>query len=190
MDYKVNPGKKIDSDAVSEDVLNRKRKYDLLIDAHSADLYRYAHWKCRDRLQAEEVMQETFLRAWRSIDKLRDASASKAWLFTIFRREYARQFERKQLAYQDVENMDTVSNVHRDFDTSPEAFALRRALASLSEDYREPLVMQVLGGYSCEEIAKELDISASAVMTRLFRARKQLRDILEKDDIRFNQVNK
>ena len=186
----MNSGKNTGDDAVSKDVSNRKQKYDLLIQAHSADLYRYAYWKCRDRLQAEGVMQETFLRAWRSIDKLRDASASKAWLFTIFRREYARQFERKQLAYQDVENMDTVSNLHRDMDTSPEAFALRRALASLSEDYREPLIMQVLGGYSCEEIAEELNISASAVMTRLFRARKKLRDILEKDEIRYNEGGK
>ena len=86
--------------------------------------------------------------------------------------------------------MDTVSNAHRDLDTSPEAFALRRALESLSADYREPLIMQVLGGYSCEEIAQELDISASAVMTRLFRARKKLREILENDDIKFSEVSK
>jgi RNA polymerase sigma-70 factor (ECF subfamily) len=61
------------------------------------------------------------------------------------------------------------------------AFVLRRALAGLSEDYREPLLLQVLGGFSCDEIADTLGISASAVMTRLFRARKQMRDLIGDD---------
>ena len=64
------------------------------------------------------------------------------------------------------------------YDDSAEAFALRNALKRLPEDYREPLEMQVLGGFSCDEIAGMLDISSSAVMTRLFRARKKMRQLL------------
>ena len=55
---------------------------------------------------------------------------------------------------------------------------LRRALEELPEEYREPLVLQVIGGYSTEEIADQLGIKAGAVMTRLFRARKKLREML------------
>lgn len=168
----------IDQDQVNYDMLDKKRKYALLIEAHSQDLYKYALWLCKDKNMAEDVMQEAFLRAWKSLDSLREAKAAKGWLFTIFRREHARQFERKQFQYTDVEEMDTLADAHMGYDDRPEAFALRNALKRLPEDYREPLEMQVLGGFSCDEIASILDISASAVMTRLFRARKKMRQIL------------
>ena len=158
--------------------MDKKRKYALLIEAHSQDLYRYAMWLCKDSNMAEDVMQEAFLRAWKSLDSLREAKAAKGWLFTIFRREHARQFERKQLQYSDVESMDTLADNQIGYDNSPQAFALRAALKRLPVEYREPLEMQVLGGFSCEEIASILDISASAVMTRLFRARKKMRQQL------------
>lgn len=174
----TNSGKEIDSDQVNYDMMDKKRKYALLIEAHSQDLYKYALWLCKDRNMAEDVMQEAFLRAWKSLDSLREAKAAKGWLFTIFRREHARQFERKQFDYKDVEQMDTIADGNMGYDDRPEAFALRNALTKLPQEYREPLEMQVLGGFSCDEIAIILDISSSAVMTRLFRARKKMRQIL------------
>lgn len=157
---------------------SRQEKYEILIDGLSGDLYRYAYWMCRDRVQAEELVQETFLRAWKAIDSLREADSAKAWLFTIFRREYARQFERKRLEIKDIEDLGELPLAAPGHDTSTEAFVLRQALAKLSEDYREPLILQVLGGFSCDEIAATLGISSSAVMTRLFRSRKQMRELL------------
>jgi len=166
------------SDQVSNDMADKKRKYALLIEAHSKDLYKYALWLCKDKNMAEDVMQEAFLRAWKSLDSLREPKAAKGWLFTIFRREHARQFERKQFKYKDVEHMDTIEDARMGYDDRPEAFALRNALKRLPVEYREPLEMQVLGGFSCKEISSILDISSSAVMTRLFRARKKMRQIL------------
>ena len=163
---------------VNRDMISKKRKYALLIEAHSQDLYRYALWLCKDRNMAEDVMQEAYLRAWKSLDSLREAKAAKGWLFTIFRREHARQFERKQFQYSDVESMDTIADNEMGYDSRPEAFALRIALKKLPNDYREPLEMQVIGGFTCAEIAEILDISPSAVMTRLFRARKKMRELL------------
>ena len=171
-------GNEIDQEQVNYNMMDKKRKYALLIEAHSQDLYKYALWLCKDKNMAEDVMQEAFLRAWKSLDSLREAKAAKGWLFTIFRREHARQFERKQFDYKDVEHMDTIADANMGYDDRPEAFALRNALTKLPQDYREPLEMQVLGGFSCDEIASILDISASAVMTRLFRARKKMRQIL------------
>lgn len=65
-----------------------------------------------------------------------------------------------------------------DYDTSIEAFVLRQALAKLPDIYREPLVLQVIGGYSIEEIAQQLGLSKGAVMTRVHRARQKLRETL------------
>ncbi len=157
---------------------SRHTKFDALVNSHSSDLFRYAYWLCRDREQAEDLVQETCMRAWLALDNLRDAKTAKSWLFTILRRENARRFERKQPDMASgVDIRDVAGQVG--YDTSTEAFALRRALARLAVDYREPLVLQVLGGFSCDDIAAMLELSRSAVMTRLFRARKQLREMLE-----------
>lgn len=181
--------KKSAPDPVSVDMGKpRQEKFEILVEGLSGDLYRYAYWMCRDRVQAEELVQETFLRAWKGIDSLREADSAKAWLFTIFRREYARQFERKRLEMRDVEDLGELPSGKAGFDTSTEAFVLRRALARLPEDYREPLILQVLGGFSCEEIADTLGISSSAVMTRLFRSRKQMRELLGDDAARHSEV--
>lgn len=166
---------------VTKTMRNKREKYRLLIESHSQDLYKYALWLCKDKTMAEDVMQETYLRAWKSLDSLREAKAAKGWLFTIFRREHARQFERKQLPYTDVEMMDTIGDERLGYDDSAQAFALRSALKKLDDDYRQPLEMQVLGGFTCDEIATIMNISSSAVMTRLFRARKRMRQLLGVD---------
>ena len=152
-------------------------RFEALVHAYSPDLYRYACWLCRDRNMAEDLVQETFLRAWRAVESMRDVRAAKAWLITILRREHARQFERKQPNFEDV---DTHSLVAWDNDDKrTEAVVLRRAIASLPIEYREPLILQVLGGYSTAEIGDLLDLSRGAVMTRVFRAKQKLRRILE-----------
>lgn len=167
---------------------SRQEKYEILIDGLSADLYRYAYWMCRDRMQAEELVQETFLRAWKALHTLREADSAKAWLFTIFRREYARQFERKRLETQDMDDLGELPAAKAGHDTSTEAFVLRQALAELPQEYREPLILQVLGGFTCDEIAAMLGISSSAVMTRLFRSRKRMRELLGEDTSRQSGV--
>ena len=63
---------------------------------------------------------------------------------------------------------------------------LRQGIMELAPKYREPLLMQVVLGYSCKEISETLDISKSAVMTQLFRAREQLKSQLRKDGVTGN----
>ena len=75
--------------------------------------------------------------------------------------------------------VDAVGDPHHDYDTSTEAFVLRRALERLDPAYREPLLLQVLHGYSQKEIAAHLGISTAGAGTRLFRARQKLRQLLE-----------
>ena len=69
-------------------------------------------------------------------------------------------------------------------DTRAEAFVMRRALAGLSNEYREPLLLQVIGGFSCKEIGQLLELNTNTVLTRLFRARKTLREQLADSDKR------
>ncbi|MFT5788455.1 MAG: RNA polymerase sigma-70 factor (ECF subfamily) [Shewanella sp.] len=172
------------STAVSSDMVSKQRRYDSLVRALHTDIYRYGYWLCGDKHVAEDITQETFLRAWRSLDSLKDEKAAKAWLITILRRENARRFERKQFNYSDVEQEfieDTFSSSTEDH---AEQHLLQRQISKLELEYREPLLLQVIGGFSGEEIAKILDLNRNTVMTRLFRARNQLKDALEQPTIR------
>lgn len=166
---------------------NRQAKFDALVDIVHVDLYRYAHWRCRDRLLAEDLVQETLLRAWKNIGQLKSAQAAKAWVFMIFRREFARQLERGRL---DLVDMALVGEYELPSTASGSGdLALREALARLDSKYSEPLVLQVLGGFSCSEIAGITNLSETAVMTRLFRARKQLRELLGDDSVSARDVS-
>lgn len=154
----------------------RDREFEEAVRAHSSDLFRYAYWLCRDRSRAEDIVQEALARAWKSWDALRDRAAAKSWLFSIVRREHLRCFERKALDMddRDVEDLDVPTDCRMDV-----AMDVREALAALPVSLREPLVMQVLGGFSCAEIASLLETTEGAVMTRLTRARQALRRLIE-----------
>jgi RNA polymerase sigma-70 factor (ECF subfamily) len=156
------------------------RQFDQTVRAYSADLYRYAYWLTRDRFTAEELVQETFARAWKSWGSLDDLGAVKSWLISILRNERARLYERKQLdiSDDDPQELDVASPI-----APPGAhLELEQMVESLPAAYREPLLLQVLGGYGCDEIAAMLDTTVGAVMTRLTRARQALRANLETSD--------
>lgn len=160
---------------------NKRTAFDQLVRRLSPDLYRFAYWLSRDEALAQDLVQESFLRAWRSLADLRDDKAAKAWLMTIVRREHARLFERK------VPPLDDIADVVVEDQDTPSAFEMseiqemRDAIGRIDDKYREPLLLQLVGGFSCDEIADQLGISAAAVMTQLFRARAKLKALLRGD---------
>jgi RNA polymerase sigma-70 factor (ECF subfamily) len=164
----------------------RRARFNLLAQSYGADLYRYAMWICRDDALAKDLVQETFLRAWKALDKLKEKGAAKSWLITILRREYARTFERKVPKFTDVDAIEVPEDNELAPDDRTEITLLRRNIMNLPEKYREPLLLQVVLGLSCEEISLELEISKSAVMTQLFRAREQLKAQVQQDGVTGN----
>lgn len=158
-------------------MLNNEKKshFEMVVRGYSAELYRYAHWLCRDRHLAEDLVQEAFARAWQSWDGLRDEKAARSWLYTILRNEHARLFERKRLEIDDQQEMDELPDGGSG--NAYERIEMREAIEALPKSYREPLLLQVLGGFSCSDIAGMMDISEGAVMTRLSRARLELRKL-------------
>lgn len=160
----------------------KERQFQALVGAYSATLYRYAYWLCRDRCVAEDLVQETFARAWKSLGSLRKESAAKSWLLTIMHRENARRFERDTPLIVDIESTDleelNIPGPESDLDRG----ILHRAILRLKSDYREPLLMQIIGGYSYEEIAAALGLEKSAVVMRLYRAKRKLAVVLADPD--------
>lgn len=148
-----------------------------LFESMRPDLLRFAHWLARDRAIAEDIVQEALLRAWRSREALKDPAAARAWLLTIVRREHARLYERKRLELVALDDGVEPEGMPSPPGPDSELDSLRGAILKLPLEYREPLIMQVLGGFSTAEIAQELSLSSTAVLTRLFRARNKLRTL-------------
>lgn len=167
----------------SSTAAERRHKFDRLVGVFHMDMYRYAAWLCRDKAIAEDVVQEALLRAWKSLDSLREDAAAKQWLLTIVRRENARYFERRRLETVDIDNL-TASQAALLAEAPNEALSdLREAIYELDDDYREPLVLQVLMGYSTNEIAELMDLKQGAVLTRLHRARLKLKENVNHDEL-------
>ena len=161
----------------SADVL-KQRRFESLCEPCRVEIFRFALWLARSRPVAEEVVQETYLRAWRSFDALKDPGTVKSWLLTIARREHARLFERKQHVTVDIDELAAGESIAlaEQSDRDPDEIRdVRRAILELEEEHREPLIMQVMMGFSTQEIADHLGINEGAVSTRLFRARNRLR---------------
>ncbi len=154
---------------------DRRRRFEVLCESLRPDLLRFAFWLGRDRGLAEDVVQEAMLRAWKSLDALEDESKAKSWMLTIVRREFARSFERKR---HEITDLDALVAAEADVLAAPDDERLaqmRMAIFRLDDEYREPLVLQVLMGYSTREIAGMMGLQQGAVLTRLFRARARLR---------------
>ena len=157
----------------------RRSEFETVVRAYAADVFRYLYWLCRDRSVAEDLSQETFARAWAAWESQRDPKALKAWLFTIARNEHARLYERKPIDVDPEVELDTL--VSQAASDPALGIDVRRAFARLPEAYREPLLLQVLGGLTSAEIAATMQSSEDAVNMRLSRARKALRTLLEGD---------
>lgn len=166
--------------------INRLARFNRLADGYGADLYRYALWICGNDALAKDLVQETYLRAWKALDTLNDQNAAKSWLITILRREFARTFERKVPKFTELEKIDVPEDSELEPADQLEVQLLRRNISKLPPKYREPLLLQVVMGFSCEEIAQQLEISKSAVMTQLFRAREQLIQTMQSDGVSGN----
>lgn len=160
----------------------KQQRYEVLVSEFYNDIFRYAYWLSKSRQVAEDLTQETFLRAWRALDSLQKPGAAKAWLFTILRRENARMYEKYRPELDDIDDYSVPEKDKLEPDQQLDRDLLYNAIQELEPEYREPLMLQVVGGFSGDEIAGMLDLNNNTVMTRLFRARNQLKDKLGNDD--------
>jgi RNA polymerase sigma-70 factor (ECF subfamily) len=156
-------------------------RFEGLCAQYRPDVFRFALWLARDGAIAEDVVQETFLRAWRAIDSLANPDAARAWLLAIARREHARLYERRRYPTVDIDDLVVAEDPALASVPGDDHSNLGTAISSLEADYRRPLVLQALMGYSVEEIAIHMRLTKSAVLSRLHRARHKLRTALGTD---------
>ncbi len=126
---------------------------------------------------AEDVMQDVFLKAIAKLDTLRDHSRVRAWLLQIARRTCVDHYRgrRPAVALPDDVPADGERN-------NPAIKRLHAAMSQLPDNYRETIALYYLDGRSCAGVAQSLNISEAAVRQRLVRARLMLHDLLVKEE--------
>ena len=163
-----------------------------MVDAYSPKLYKLALRMLGDPLEAEDILQEAFLKAYRGLDNFRGGSKLSTWLYRITANEALMRLRKHELATVPVDEpllLDDGAEIPRelkDWCCLPETELMSAeaqdtldiAINSLSPTLRAAFVLRDLHGLSTREAADVLQISEAAIKTRLLRARLQLREIL------------
>lgn len=159
--------------------------------AHIDALFGYAMTLTRSKTDAEDLVQETYVRAARAASQLAADSNMKSWLFVVMRNAWLNQLRHQNNGplFVHLEDEATVSSDWRSEESAnPQVIYLkkvdrdlvRQAIESLPEQYREIVVLRDIEGFSYQEIATVLQCPAGTVMSRLARAREKLRRLLDK----------
>jgi RNA polymerase sigma-70 factor, ECF subfamily len=161
---------------VAEDALMRA-----LHEEHAAALWSYAlHLTSGDRIRAEDVVQETLLRAWRSATVLDQSQGSaRAWLFTVARRIAIDGWRSATSRSEVVTDRPPERAVGDGTDRAVQGWLVAEALAELSERHREVLVLCYFQGYSVADAAVRLGVAEGTVKSRTHYALRALRLVLE-----------
>jgi RNA polymerase sigma-70 factor (ECF subfamily) len=151
-------------------------------------LYSYALVLTRNHAEAEDLVQETYVRAIPAMGRLRAGSNTKGWLFTILRNVWLNQLRMRRNGPQMIEMVvgdgaansvaETSKDSHDLYVSKLEAEQVRAAIQELPVDFREIILLREYEGLSYQEIASILDCPIGTVMSRLGRARAKLRALL------------
>ena len=156
---------------------SRTALYDSLIDHHAAAILRYLYGVVGSEQAAEDLAQETFLRAWENLDRLRDPESARSWLFSIAANTARRHLRRRgRFGWLPIEGLrGTAARALEIEGLQAPSVALERALAALSEPDRQLVLLVGLEGFTIPEAAQVLEISPAAAKKRWQRACARMR---------------
>ena len=167
----------------------RKRHFEDLVAGHLDTLYRTALTVTRKREDAEDLVQETLVKAWRSLDSFQEDGNFRGWLIAIMYNAYRDRYRKQKrqpatapLESDDIYLYEGAAEGESLGGGNPEDSALTeelsdpvlKAIQGLSPGFREPLLLVDLEGFTYQEAAEILGLLQGTVMSRLHRARKRL----------------
>jgi RNA polymerase sigma-70 factor (ECF subfamily) len=155
------------------------KAFEMLLDAYQNKVYRLAYSLLGERAQAEDAVQEIFLRVWKALAKYRGESALGSWIYAIARNQcltlIAQRARRPQAPLNEAVHAAVAA------DQAPR-FDVMRLVLKLPEDERRAVMLFYMEEHSYEEVARLLDLPLGTVKTRLHRARKQLASMIKEED--------
>lgn len=157
-----------------------------LLQSVQPQLYRFSIQMCRQSEDAEDVLQNTMLSMARSLHQFRGTSSVSTWMYTIARRYCMKQRRKSKFAPAHEESLDSLGDGNQVAapGPTPESAAattelwesVREAILQLDKPHREVLILRDIEGLSAKEVSQVVEISVSAVKSRLHRARGAVRD--------------
>ena len=155
-------------------------------------LYNTAYRMARNAEDAEDLVQETYLKAYKYYDKFEEGTNLKAWLFRIMKNSFINGYRKRQSqppesAFSEIEDLfeaqlsdeaGQIKNPEEELLESVLNEDIQKALDSLRDDYRMVILLVDLEGFSYKEAAEILEVPVGTVMSRLYRGRRMLEKVL------------
>jgi len=184
-----------DGDLVARAARGDDRAFEAIMRRHNRLLFRTARSIVKDDAEAEDALQEAYLRAWRALPGFRADAKLSTWLVRIVMNEALGRLRRRGAlvipldSAIDAETTSTEAQMEDDPEREPERVAMRAEMRRLMESridllpdgYRSVFVLRAIEDMSVEEVAIALDLPDATVRTRYFRARGLLRESLSRD---------
>jgi len=175
-----------------ENRLEKDRLFEKEFLPYSTALYNFAYRLTYEQNDAHDLVQETFLKAYRFFHSFEQGTNAKAWLFRILKNTFINEFRKKSKEPAKVDYNEIESYVNTEEPNIPSSNNLRtesnqyligdevaNALNSLAIDFRTIIILSDLEGFKYEEMAKILDIPVGTVRSRLHRARQLIKEKLQ-----------
>jgi len=181
------PAEPSDTDVVHRAQEGDEGAFELLLERYGSHLRRLAFYLCGDSHDADEIVQETFLGAWRSLKGFESRASVKTWLSRILVRQAARHHrsQRVRLAVHPL-HLSAASKALLDGSSIEDStkgaeigMDVMNVLMTLRPEYREIVTLRDLNGLSYQEIEDVLGIPVGTVESRLFRARQEMKERLK-----------
>lgn len=161
--------------------------YEWLVRRHAQTLFGTALRLCGDRASADDIVQDTFLEAWKGLHSLRQPERARGWLFGILRHRYARWVRGQKHEPRPVADATTLAEMR--VDPGPDVVRLlgdrelvAAAMATVDGRFREALTLVYAEGLSADDVATVLGIPRNTALSRLHRGREALRGTLRRLD--------
>lgn len=182
MFFSGNLKKKSDKDLAKLIILNNEKAFEELMKRYENQIYFFISGFINDKSEAEDILQETFLKFYKALNSINPDKNIKAFIFTTAKNLSIDFIRKKKPLYYDLvpENPDTLKPFN-DFCKSQEQKDLYNAIQKLPEVEKSAIILKYKAGMKYIEIAEILGKSESAVESILVRARKKLRSILKEN---------
>ena len=150
------------------------------VESCADSLYRVAFRLTADSTLATELVQETYLNAWKNLASLESEQKMRSWMFAIMRNQYSKQMRDESKLRKSVQaaQSSSVRPAEQSPDLLADREAVQRGIDTLEEKYKFPLLLVAMEGVSVEEAADVLQIPRGTVLSRLHRGREQLKQFL------------
>jgi len=163
-----------------------KPAFSRLVEAYQRPVFNLAYRMLGNPDEAEDAAQETFLRAYKRLQQYDPVHKFSTWILSIANHHCIDRLRKRRTVYVSIDDNPVLENLPEP-SLQPEATLLDREqsgelqalISQLEPDYRTPLILRYWEDYSYEEIATAMNLTVSAVKSRLFRARKQMADLYQ-----------